>query len=196
MGGESAKGGIRAVVCNEELWYFRLGARLGWYRAELTHSAVKGGLVAVPRRELAYWQARLAEWTAGTLPDGPARGMFLHESVHLEQMSRAPFWLWALRYILSKSFRRRIEEEAYTVHLTYLARCGIPLEAPYWVEHFRQLYFGAFNEEQARAAFERIAAAVRREVPGARITEHVEAREGPPPYVPWLAEQAEEGEHP
>jgi hypothetical protein len=180
--------GIEKVVCNDDLWYLRLGTRLGWYRPELTHSTVKGGVMAVPRNELAYWQARLEELEAGTLEDGPARGMFVHESVHVRQMSRWPFWLFGLFYILSKRFRRRVEEEAYTVHLTCLAECGIPLAPLYWMDHFQQLYFGAFNEGQARETFDRIAAVVRERVPNARIEEEAGDSEGPPSCAPWPAE--------
>jgi hypothetical protein len=179
---------IQTVICNEELWYFRLGTWLGWYRPELTHSSVRVHVMAVPRKELGYWQARLAELKAGRLEDGPARAMFVHEAVHSRQMSRWPFWLWGLRYVLSRRFRRRIEEEAYAIHLTYLAQCGIPLEAPYWIGHFQQLYFGAFNERQARETFERIATLVSEKVPNARIAREASDRAEVPSYTPWLRE--------
>jgi hypothetical protein len=182
--------GIREVVCNEDLWYLRLGARLGLYKRDLTHSTVQTRIMAVPRAEVEYWRARLAEFRAGTLAPGPARGMLLHEEIHARQMHGKPFWLWGLRYVLSRRFRRRIEEEAYTAHLIHLAGCGLALEAPYWTEHFQQLYFGAFNAAQARAMFERIAAAVRKEFPAARITETAQGDPGGPAYLPWLAECA------
>jgi len=114
--------------------------------------------------------------------------MFVHEAVHSRQMSRWPFWLWGLRYVLSRRFRRRIEEEAYTVHLVYLTQCGIPLVAPYWIEHFEQLYIGAFNARQARGMFERIATAVLAEVPAARIIEDAAEAADVPCFTPWLHE--------
>jgi len=171
MIGESAGPGIRTVVCNEDIWYLRAGARLGLYVRDLTHSTVETSILAVPRREVDYWRRRLAELRAGTLEDGPAKAMLLHEEVHSRQMSGRPFWLWALRYFLSKRFRRRMEEEAYTVHLVYLARCGVRLNAPYWRDLLVRLYFGAFDERRAAEAFERIAATARRQVPGAEVTE-------------------------
>jgi|GEM_PF-1966889 len=178
---------ITAVVCNEDLWYFRLGSRLGLYRAELTHSAVDGGTMAVPRSELGYWRARLGELRAGGLAHGAARGLFVHDSVHARQMRGQPFWLWGLRYVLDRRFRRRIEQEAYTVHLVYLARCGLTLERSYWAGRFEKLYFGAFDESAALRLFDRIASAVRAAVPGARIVGHVERSDAAPPCAPWLA---------
>jgi hypothetical protein len=180
-----AQPGIETVISNEDLWYLRLGARLGVYRADLTHTTVKGNVLAVPRREVAYWRARLAELKAGTLEHGPARGLLLHESVHCRQMSRWPFWLFGLRYVLSRRFRRRIEEEAYTVHLTYLGECGIPLHASHWIGLLRQLYGRAFSVRKARETFDRIAAAVRAKVPNARV---VEEPAGVSRDAPWLAE--------
>ena len=183
--------GIERVISNEDLWYLRLGAWLGVYRRDLTHTTVRNGVLAVPRDEVGYWRERLAELKAGTLEHGRARALFVHESVHVRQMSGHCFWLWGLHYILSRRFRRRIEEEAYTVHLTYLARCGIPVEAPYWMEHFRRLYFGAFNEARARESFDRIAAAVRESVPQARIVYQAAESNGPPPRAPRQAERAD-----
>lgn len=180
--------GIETVVCNEDLWYLRAGARLGLYRRDLTHSTVQTSIMAVPRKEVDYWRERLELLKAGRLEDGPARAMFVHESVHSRQMRGRPFWLWGLRYLLSRRFRRRIEEEAYTVHLVYLARCGVVLEAPYWTEHLQQLYFGAFDEERARETFGRIAEAVRREVPDAQIVDRVADAGGIASYTPWLTE--------
>ena len=154
--GERPKGpGIRTVVCNEDVWYLRLGARLGLYVRDLTHSTIETSVMAVPRREVDYWRARLAEFDAGTLEDGPAKALLLHEGVHSRQMLGRPFFLWGLRYILSRRFRRRIEEEAYTEHLVYLARCGVPLDAPYWRDHLVRLYFGAFNKRRAAETFDR-----------------------------------------
>ena len=190
MGPKAAAPGIRTIVCNEDLWYLRLGAWLGLYRKELTHSAVETSIMAVPRDEVDYWALRLAKYHTGELEDGPARAMFMHDGVHSRQMFGKPFWLWGLRYVFSKRFRRRIEEEAYTVHLIYLAKCGVTLEGPYWREHLCQLYFGAFNERLASETFERIAAAVRENVPGASIVESVQTPGGAASYTPWLAEAA------
>jgi len=169
MASEEPPCGIETVVCNEDVWFLRLGTRLGWHPQELAHSTVKTSIMAVPRKEVAYWRARLAELKAGTLEHGPARALLLHESVHSRQMRGKWFWWFGLRYILSRRFRRRIEEEGYTVHLTYLAEHGITIEAPYWIEHLERLYFGAFKGKRAGEAFDRIVAAVRQKVPDARI---------------------------
>jgi len=184
--GETPTGpGIRTVVCNEDVWYLRVGARLGLYVKDLTHSTVETSRMAVPRREVDYWRERVAELHAETLADGPAKAMLLHEGVHSRQMLATPFWWWGLRYLLSKRFRRRIEEEAYTVHLVYLARCGVRLEAPYWCDHLVRLYFGAFNERRAAETFERIAAVVREQVPDAEIVDEMENPGGIASYEPW-----------
>lgn len=188
MGRRATEPGIQRVVCNEDIWYLRIGARLGLYRKELTHSTIETSTMAVPRAEVAYWRACLEELEAGTLAHGPARAMLVHESVHSRQMFGRSFPLWGLRYLASKRFRRRIEEEAYTEHLVYLAGCGVALEAPYWIGHFRELYFGAFSETQARATFDRIAAVVRERVPDARISESVENPDAPA-YAPWLRQE-------
>ena len=180
--------GIQTVICNDRRWYLRLGRKLGLYREDLTHSTIKDQVMAVPRAELDYWRDRVEELKAGTLEHGPARGMLLHESIHCRQMRGRNFWLWSLHYLLSKRYRRRMEEEAYTIHLTYLAQQGIPIEAPHWIGHFQDLYFGAFNERRAREAFDRIAAAIREKVPNARIPETVEHPDGVPSYAPWMDE--------
>jgi hypothetical protein len=178
--------GIETIICNEDLWYFRLGAKLGVYRKDLTHSTVKTTVLAVPRAEVDHWRARLEELKAGTLPDGPEKGLFLHESVHSRQMCRWPFWLWGARYILSRRFRRRMEEEAYTAHLVYLAECGVPIEAPWWTEHLVDLYFGAFDPKRAEESFARMTAVVRERVPDARILDRVEGGDGVPASLPWV----------
>ncbi len=51
--------GIEKIICNEDLWYFRLGATLGLYRKDLTHSTIHTHVLAVPRKEVYYWRARL-----------------------------------------------------------------------------------------------------------------------------------------
>lgn len=177
---------IRRVVCNEDVWFFRLGARLGLYRRELTHSAIPGGLMAVPRGEMDYWQAELARMHDGTLEHGATRALFMHDSVHVRQMSAEPFWRWGLRYLTSKRFRRRIEEEAYTVHLAYLARCGVPLAADYWVGRWTRLYFGAFDHAEARAMFGRIVAAIRAQGVNVRVVDNLADAELVRCYAPWL----------
>ncbi|MHC5039953.1 MAG: hypothetical protein ACYTHM_21825 [Planctomycetota bacterium] len=182
---------IETIICNEDLWYLRLGYRLGVYRRDLTHSTVNTTVLAVPRKEVEYWRARLADLQAGHLEDGAVKALFIHESVHSRQMSGWPFWLWGMRYILSRRFRRRMEEEAYTVHLTYLAECGVPIEAPYWVEHLQDLYFGAFNEKRAKEAFARMVEAVRGKVPHAKILDTVEGADGVPASLPWLKDLGE-----
>jgi len=161
---------IRRVVCNEDVWYLRLGRRLGVYRADLTHTMLGGGVLAVPRGEVEYWSAKLAELRAGVLEDLPARALLLHEAVHAEQMKGRSFWLWALRYVLSRRFRRRMEREAYTLQLVYLARSGAALRAAEWIQHMRTLYCGAFGGDRALRTFEEIVQTVRRLVPDARIT--------------------------
>jgi len=185
---DQATEGIQTVICNEDPWYLRVGRKLGLYRQDLTHSTIKDQVMAVPRAELDFWRARVEELKADALEDGPARGMLLHESIHCRQMRGRNFWLWSLRYLLSRRFRRRMEEEAYTIHLIYLAEQGIPIEAPYWMGHFRDLYFGAFKGRHARDAFDRIAAAIREKVPNARITESVQESDAVPTYAPWMAE--------
>ncbi|MHC4779950.1 MAG: hypothetical protein ACYTFG_15365 [Planctomycetota bacterium] len=183
---EPEKPGIQTIICNEDLWYFRLGAKLGLYRKDLTHSTIHSTILAVPRKEVEYWRDRLVEHKAGELEDGAVKGLFVHESVHSRQMDRRNFWLWALRYLLFKSFRRRMEEEAYTKHLIYLAQCNVPIEAPYWIEHLQDLYFGAFDEKRATEAFERMCEKVRAGVPEAPIHDHILDPEGTPASLPWL----------
>ena len=164
------------------------------YVQDLTHSTVETSIMAVPRREVDYWQARVAELHAGTLEDGPSKAMLLHEAVHSRQMFGQPFWLWGLRYFLSKRFRRRIEEEAYTVHLVYLARCSVRLDAPYWRDHLVRLYFGAFDEQRAAETFERITEAVRRQVPGVEIFDDLEKPGGVASYEPWREASGDNGD--
>ncbi len=177
--------GIETVICNEEKWYFRLGARLGVYRDDLTHSTIHTSVLAVPRKELAFWQARLEELKAGTLADGPARALFVHEAVHARQMHGKRFWWWALKYCLSRRFRRRMEEEAYTEHFVYLARIGVPVVKPYWIAHLQKIYAGAFDETRAREAVERMAARVEAEVPGAAVVETTDDPRGFEADLPW-----------
>ncbi|MHC4598340.1 MAG: hypothetical protein ACYS47_04985 [Planctomycetota bacterium] len=186
MSAPDGQPGIEKIICNEDKWYFRLGARLGLYRKDLTHSTIHTHVLAVPRREVAFWRAKLDAHMSGALEDGAVKGLFIHESVHARQMHGRNFWLWALRYLLFKSFRRRMEEEAYTTHLIYLAECGIPIEAPYWIEHLQDLYFGAFDERRSEGAFERMAAAVRARVPEAKILDRIENPDGVPASLPWL----------
>jgi hypothetical protein len=183
---EPEKPGIQKIICNEDPWYFRLGAKLGIYRKELTHSTIHSTILAVPRKEVEYWKARLEEHKAGKLEDGAVKGLFVHESVHSRQMAGRFFWFWAFKYMVSKAFRRRMEEEAYTKHLIYLAECGVSIEAPYWIEHLQDLYFGAFDERKAREAFDRMSSAVRESVPEARILETIEDPGGVPASLPWL----------
>ena len=79
-----------------------------------------------------------------------------------------------------------MEEESYTTHLIYLAECGVPIEAPYWIEHLQDLYFGAFDEARAREAFARMTDAVRERGPDAKIVERIEGPDGVPASLPWL----------
>lgn len=162
---------ITRVICNEDVWYLRLGKRLGVYRADLTHTMLGGGVLAVPRNEVDYWRQRLAEMRGGALADIHARALLLHEAVHARQMEGRCFWVWALRYVLSRRFRRRMEQEAYTVHLAYLALCGQVIRPAGWIEHLRTLYCGAFSGDRAKRAFDEIAQNVRRLVPGAQVAE-------------------------
>lgn len=184
---EPEKPGIQKIICNEDPWYFRLGAKLGIYRKDLTHSTIHSTILAVPKNEVGYWKARLTEHMAGELEDGAVKGLFVHESVHSRQMDGRFFWFWAFKYMVSKSFRRRMEEEAYTRHLIYLAQCRVPIEAPYWIEHLQDLYFGAFDEARAKESFERMSALVRERVPEARILETIENPDGTPASLPWLS---------
>ena len=106
MGEKPTSPGIRTIVCNEDVWYLRVGARLGVYVKDVTHSTINTSVLAVPRGEVDYWRARVAEMQAGTLEDGPVKALLLHEGVHSRQMFGRWFWLWGLRQPLPPCCRR------------------------------------------------------------------------------------------
>jgi hypothetical protein len=161
---------IEKIVCNRDVWYLWLGALVGVYPADYAHTMIRHTVLAVPRKQVNFWCARLKEFQAGALPHGVERSVFVHETVHARQMRGWPFWVWGLRYLASRRFRAAVEEEAYQAQLTYLAEQGYPIEAAPWLANLRFMYAGSFAGRRADEALARMAAAVLQKVPSARIT--------------------------